>query len=257
MQEREASAVVKPSLTLEERYKGLQGNVKTLIQGDALNAWLRQQAAPVDVAITTLLSSVQGAALGGLMGVLAGDVQKAIPSQPGSVNPQAASVFQQAQALAGGPWVQARNFAVMTGVNAGISCAMKRARGGVEDIQTNMVAAFGSGAIFSLVSGAGGQNMIPNAVMTGAFFAAIQGGLFKLGKVAKPPPDDIYYMNGRGMLQQLGLERYYKNLKRGLLADSTLSLLNDSALRDVNIPPGPRLLILDFVKRNPGFNNQS
>ncbi|MCO5587745.1 hypothetical protein L7F22_041697 [Adiantum nelumboides] len=245
MQERQSSVAVKPSL--QERYKELQGNAKTLLQGDALNAWLRQQSAPVEVAITTLTSAVQGAGLGGLMGVLAGDVQKVFPSQPGNMNPQAP--FQQAQALAGGPWVQARNFAVMTGVNAGISCAMKRARGGVEDIQTNMVAAFGSGAIFSLVSGAGGQNVLPNAVITGAFFAAIQGGLYKLSKVSKPPPDDIYYMNGKSMLQQLGLERYLKNLKRGLLADSTLSLLNDSALREVNIPPGPRLLILDFVKR--------
>lgn len=32
--------------------------------------------------------------------------------------------------------MQARNFAVMTGVNAGITCAMKRFRGGVEDVQT-------------------------------------------------------------------------------------------------------------------------
>ncbi|CAL2257665.1 unnamed protein product [Prunus armeniaca] len=32
-------------------------------------------------------------------------------------------------ALAGGPLMQARNFAVMTGVNAGISCVMKRLRG--------------------------------------------------------------------------------------------------------------------------------
>jgi hypothetical protein len=38
------------------------------------------------------------------------------------------------QALAGGPLVQARNFAVMTGANAGISCVMKRIRG-AEDIQ--------------------------------------------------------------------------------------------------------------------------
>ncbi|KAI5082945.1 hypothetical protein GOP47_0002688 [Adiantum capillus-veneris] len=247
MQEREAIAAVKPSL--QERYKELQGNTKALLQGDALNAWLRQQAAPVEVAITTLMSAVQGAGLGGLMGVLTGDVQKAFPSQPGSVNLQAASALGQAQALAGGPWVQARNFAVMTGVNAGISSAMKRARGGVEDIQTNMVAAFGSGAMFSLVSGAGGQNVLPSAVMTGVFFAALQGGLFKLSKVSKPPPDDIYYMNGRSMLQQLALERYLRNFKRGLLADTTLSLLNDSALREVNIPPGPRLLILDFVKR--------
>lgn len=42
------------------------------------------------------------------------------------------------QALAGGPLVQARNFAVMTGVNAGITCVMKRVRG-KEDIQSRQV----------------------------------------------------------------------------------------------------------------------
>lgn len=44
-----------------------------------------------------------------------------------------------------------------------------------------MVSAFGSGAMFSLVSGGGGQNMASNAVMAGAFFALIQGGIFKVG----------------------------------------------------------------------------
>lgn len=39
------------------------------------------------------------------------------------------------QALAGGPFIQARNFAVMTGANAGISCVMKRIRG-KDDVQT-------------------------------------------------------------------------------------------------------------------------
>lgn len=37
--------------------------------------------------------------------------------------------------------MQARNFAVMTGVNAGISCVMKRIRG-VEDVQTRLVDSF-------------------------------------------------------------------------------------------------------------------
>lgn len=35
--------------------------------------------------------------------------------------------------MAGGPIVLARNFAVMTGVNAALSRALKLARGGVED----------------------------------------------------------------------------------------------------------------------------
>ncbi|KAI5070514.1 hypothetical protein GOP47_0014857 [Adiantum capillus-veneris] len=139
----------------------------------------------------------------------------------------------------------------MTGVNSGLACAMRRARGGVEDLQTSVVSGFGSGALFSLVSGVGGPDRFSNAVMTGALFALIQGGMHKLGKAAQPPPNDIFYINGKMMLHNLGLDRYEKNFKKGLLTDSTLPLLNDSALQDAKIPPGPRLLILDYVKRNP------
>ena len=43
-----------------------------------------------------------------------------------------------------------------------------------------MVAAFGSGAAFSLVSGMGGPNQAANAVTSGLFFALVQGGLFQV-----------------------------------------------------------------------------
>lgn len=43
-----------------------------------------------------------------------------------------------------------------------------------------MVAAFGSGAMFSLVSGMGGPNQVANAVTSGLFFSLVQGGLFKV-----------------------------------------------------------------------------
>lgn len=43
-----------------------------------------------------------------------------------------------------------------------------------------MVAAFGSGAMFSLVSGMGGPNQVANAATSGLFFALVQGGLFKV-----------------------------------------------------------------------------
>ncbi|MBA0831128.1 hypothetical protein Goarm_015613 [Gossypium armourianum] len=66
----------------------------------------------------------------------------------------------------------------MTGVNAGISCVMKRLRG-KEDVQSSMAAAFGSGAMFSLVSGMGGPNQAANAVTSGLFFSLVQGGLFQ------------------------------------------------------------------------------
>ena len=88
------------------------------------------------------------------------------------------------------------------------------------------------------------------------------------------------------MLTRLGLQNYEKNFRKGLLTDTTLPLLTDrwvanpalmslchlnnfvrfhffpritvkvsflvwlsSALRDVKIPPGPRLLILDHINR--------
>ena len=43
-----------------------------------------------------------------------------------------------------------------------------------------MLAAFGSGAMFSLVSGVGGPNQAANAVTSGLFFALVQGGLFQV-----------------------------------------------------------------------------
>lgn len=47
-------------------------------------------------------------------------------------------------------------------------------------ISDSMVAAFGSGAMFSLVSGMGGPNQAANVVTSGLFFALVQGGLFKV-----------------------------------------------------------------------------
>ncbi|KAM3729556.1 hypothetical protein ACB098_12G021700 [Castanea mollissima] len=234
----------------------LQARFKELEAG--FRAWLAKQSLPVEAAVVTATSAAQGAAIGGFMGTLTNDVSSSMPTPPpqaASLNPQAMASFKQAQALAGGPLVQARNFAVMTGVNAGISCVMKRLRG-KEDVQSSMVAAFGSGAMFSLVSGMGGPNLAANAVTSGLFFALVQGGLFQLGKkFSQPPTEDIFYSKTRSMLNNLGLQNYEKNFKKGLLTDTTLPLLTDSALRDVKIPPGPRLLILDHIQRDPAIKD--
>lgn len=201
----------------------------------------------------TITSAAQGAAIGAFMGTITNDSASSFPVPPpgaASLDPQAMASLKQAQALAGGPLIQARNFAVMTGVNAGISCVMRRIRG-KEDVQSSMVAAFGSGAMFSLVSGMGGPNQAANVVTSGLFFALVQGGLFKFGeKFSKPPTEDVSYTKTRSMLTNLGLQNYEKNFKKGLLTDPTLPLLTDSALRDVKIPPGPRLLILDHIERD-------
>lgn len=231
-----------PIEQLQAKFKDLEGGFK---------AWLAQQSLAVEAVVVTATSSAQGAAIGGLMGTLSKDVTSAVPPPNAALNPQAMASFQQAQALGGGPLIQARNFAVMTGVNAGITCVMKRIRG-KEDVQSSMVAAFGSGAAFSLVSGMGGPNQAANVITSGLFFALVQGGIFKLGqKISQPPVEDVFYNKTRSMLTSLGLQNYEKNFKKGLLTDSTLPLLTDSALRDVRIPPGPRLLILDRIQRDP------
>ncbi|KAL1820041.1 hypothetical protein ACET3Z_014910 [Daucus carota] len=236
-----------PITQLQTKYKELESGFKS---------WLAQQSLPVEAAVVTFTSAAQGAAIGGFMGTLTNDASSAFPTPPPNapLNPQAMASIQQAQALAGGPLIQARNFAVMTGVNAGITCVLKRVRG-KEDVQSSMAAAFGSGVMFSLVSGmGGGPNQAGSAVTSGLFFALIQGGLFKVGeKFSKPPVEDVLYNKTRSMLSSLGLQNYEKNFKKGLLTDNTLPLLNDSALRDVRIPPGPRLLILDRIQRDPEF----
>ncbi|KAD5961180.1 hypothetical protein E3N88_12653 [Mikania micrantha] len=236
-----------PVTQLQAKYKELETGFKD---------WLAKQSLPVEAAVVTATSSVQGAAIGGLMGTFTSDLSALQPPAPpgGAVSPQAMASLQQAQALSGGPLIQARNFAVMTGVNAGISCVMKRLRG-KEDVQSSMVAAFGSGAAFTLVSGMGGPNLAANVVSSGVLFALMQGGLYKLGeKFSKPPAEDVLYSKTRSMLSSLGLHNYEKNFKSGLLTDTTLPLLTDSALRDVKIPPGPRLLILDHIQREVELN---
>ncbi|KAJ8554210.1 hypothetical protein K7X08_024888 [Anisodus acutangulus] len=233
-----------PITQLQNKFKELETNFK---------GWLSKQSLPVEAAVVTATSGLQGAAIGGFMGTLTQDMSSSLPTPPptANLNPQAMASFQQAQALAGGPLVQARNFAVMTGANAGISCVLKRIRG-KEDVQSSMAAAFGSGALFSLVSGMGGPNPVPNALTSGIFFALVQGGLFELGrKFSQPPAEDTHYVRTRSLLSSLGLQNYEKNFKKGLLTDTTLPLLTDSALRDVRIPPGPRLLILDCIQRDP------
>eukprot|EP00244_Chara_vulgaris_P001220 TRINITY_DN1191_c0_g1_i1.p1 TRINITY_DN1191_c0_g1~~TRINITY_DN1191_c0_g1_i1.p1 ORF type:complete len:243 (-),score=42.97 TRINITY_DN1191_c0_g1_i1:44-772(-) len=212
-------------------------------------SWMSKQPPHVEIALTTVTSAVQGGLIGGLMGTLTGDVTAAMPATTAGLSAEAAANMQQMKALAGGPVVQARNFAVMTGVNAGISCAMRHARKGKEDVKNSMVAAFGSGAAFSLVSGVGAQNAVGTALSTGVAFALLQGAFFKIGQqFTQPPVDDKLYLNTKMMLVHLGLQKYEKNFRKGLLTDATLPLLNDSALRDVRIPPGPRLLILDQVR---------
>lgn len=162
----------------------------------------------------------------------------------------------------GGPFQQARNFAVMTGVNAGLNTFMRRTRG-VDDIQNSMVAAFGSGACFSLVSGMGSSasaampggtpNPIMGAFSAGVVFALFQGAFYKLGETfSGPKTDEQEYARAKTMLKALGLSKYERNIKRALLNDATIMLWDGPSLAEAKVPPGPRLLILHHINQYRG-----
>ncbi|KAH6801375.1 hypothetical protein C2S52_001839 [Perilla frutescens var. hirtella] len=161
--------------------------------------------------------------------------------------------------------VRCYKHAVMMGTKAGIACVMKRLRG-KDDVQSrygvagtmptlylhsigaaiheqnkvcfpsqSLLLAFK--AISSLPVVWAASNPATNALTSGLFFTIVQGRIFKVGeKFSKPPSEDVYYSKTRSMLSNLGLQNYEKNFKNGLLNDSTLPLLTDSALRDVKIP---------------------
>ncbi|CAL8472049.1 g11591 [Coccomyxa elongata] len=213
--------------------------------------WVTQQPIAVEALVATLAGSGQGALLGGVMG----SITKMDPSstnqllnQPGS-NPDMVKQMQAFQQ--GGPWVQARNFAVLTGVGAGLTVALKRIRG-KEDVYSTMASAFGSGVAFSLVSGMAAGNKFQGAFTTGTLFALFQGAFYQIGKkfnrgnATEELPE---YARATHLLATLGFQKYQKNLRAGQLNDATLMLWNDSALREVKIPPGPRLLIMHHLER--------
>jgi hypothetical protein len=111
-----------------------QQNALTSFDPNALKAkfdkWVAEQGPVAEVAVATLSSAAQGV----FIGYLLGSFSALDPTQ----NPNAANnpqVSAQLQALQkGGPWGQARNLGVFTGVNAGLNLAIKKARGGKEDV---------------------------------------------------------------------------------------------------------------------------
>jgi hypothetical protein len=129
---------------------------------------------------------------------------------------------------------------------------------------------------------AGPAGIVMDAVRTGAVFSLLQGAFYQVGNMMsgkKTPDEDLAFVHTRGMLLMLGLQRYEKNFMKGQLDDLTLPLLTDrcgakrlllpcythcisrhtdahparflrrfcSALKEVKIPPGPRLRILHHV----------
>mmetsp|Transcript_16661 Transcript_16661/g.41757 ORF Transcript_16661/g.41757 Transcript_16661/m.41757 type:complete len:250 (-) Transcript_16661:320-1069(-) len=199
------------------------------------DAWYQKAPPAVQVALVTLGGATQGGILGGVLGSMSQN-----PNQAAN-NPMLA-----ASTMTGGPLIQARNFAVLTGVNAGLGAVIKRARGGVEDVKGAMGASFGSGVCFSLVSGMGKPpagtppgaaapaGPLTTAVITGVTFALFNGLFYKIGeafsgdKTAETGPGgEDRYLRTKYMLGNLGLSQYEKNFKKGQLDDATLMLVNE------------------------------
>lgn len=61
--------------------------------------WLAKQTLPVEAAVVTVTSAAQGAAIGGFMGTITGDVSTLVPPPPtaAGLNPDALNSLKQAQ----------------------------------------------------------------------------------------------------------------------------------------------------------------
>lgn len=89
--------------------------------------WMKGQHPGMEIAITTMGAAAQGMFIGYLLGSFSG-LDPTANAAGAAANPQLLALQK------GGPWGQAKNLGVMTGVNAGLSLAIKKYRGGKEDV---------------------------------------------------------------------------------------------------------------------------
>ncbi|KAI3984625.1 hypothetical protein MKX01_003988 [Papaver californicum] len=173
--------------------------------------------------VATTSGAIQGAAFGGLVG--------AVAQVAGHVFPEHSPAIK---AFSSSPMEEARILAAMEGARASITCIIKRIKG-KEDVQTR----------FWCWSHA--WNDYAEGFLWSSQCSDARG--FQLGQKTSQLPGE--YTRTSCMLSNLGLQNYEKNFKKGLLTDIIIHLLTDSVLRDVRVPPGPRLLILDHIARDP------
>jgi len=91
--------------------------------------WVKNQSPAVEVAINGLTSSAQGVFIGYLLGSMT-----SMDPSGGAAKDNPAMATQLKALQAGGPWAQARNLGVLTGVNSALTLAIKKARKGKDDV---------------------------------------------------------------------------------------------------------------------------
>ncbi|CAN6875949.1 unnamed protein product [Brassica oleracea] len=143
----------------------------------------------------------------------------------------------------------ARDYSTFAAAACGIDSIMRVTRG-KDDLTNHLVSGSGAGLAYSFVS-QGFKVRPAHALLTAAGSAVVMSGTVYKGNeiIRSRNAQDSFYTEARAMLSKLSLEDYEKNFKKGHLTDYTLPLLTDSDLKEVNIPPGARLLILDHIKR--------
>eukprot|EP01025_Chloroclados_australasicus_P028085 TRINITY_DN2785_c0_g1_i1.p1 TRINITY_DN2785_c0_g1~~TRINITY_DN2785_c0_g1_i1.p1 ORF type:complete len:250 (-),score=33.62 TRINITY_DN2785_c0_g1_i1:255-1004(-) len=204
-----------------------------------VETWIKSQNPVVEVLATATMSAGQGGLLGYVMGTIS---KSAMNMSPAGQSPE---VNKQMQMMhKGGPLVQARNFAVLLGVQSGLSLALKKARKGKDDIYNTVIAAAGGGAAFALVSGIPEQ-----ALFMAAAFGGFQGLFSWLGNRMKPETKDDQYKQASYLFESLGLGKYSGKLKKGRLTDDTIMLWNNEALQEVGVPVGARLLVMHHLQQ--------
>lgn len=229
--------------TTRERFK-IELDLQQL--RDRCSRLVARQPPLVEVALSTAVGALQGGALGFVVGQLTKSSMAASAGSGGMSRAMAA----QMQSV-GGVWAQTRGLAALCGASSGLGTALKKLRK-KEDVWSQMYSGAGGGAAYTIATG---NFSIPAVMNTAVMLGGCNAAFFKVGQMFKPDYSDQEYEKGQYMLQTLGLAKYAKNLKRGSLVDGTIMLWNDSALKEVRIPPGPRLLILHHVDqyRNPSI----
>ncbi|KAI3873869.1 hypothetical protein MKW98_001518 [Papaver atlanticum] len=206
--------------------------------GNGYCNWFSKQSILVQATVVTTATGIHGAAMGGIVGTVAQAAAHVFPKHSLAIKAKFAS-----------PMVEARMFAAVLGTHASIHFIMGNIRG-KDDVQTRMAAGFGAGVVCKLVARMGYPCVVPiNEAVMGVVCALIGGVIFQLGRRKSQLP--VEYTRTKCMLSNLGLENYEKNFEKGLLTDITMPLLTGSILKEVGVPPGPRLLILDHIENDP------